>query len=177
MKDELIKRIKKITMLICDVDGVLTKGGIILGSEGQEFKQFNVQDGMGITLAREGGLKTGIITGRQSEAVTQRARELKFDVISQGIEDKLKTLVSIMGDFNIEYENICYIGDDLLDMKIMRRSGISAAPSNARREVKEISDIVTEKKGGEGAIRELVELILKKQNKWEKIVDKYMEVQ
>ncbi|MFO7890959.1 MAG: HAD hydrolase family protein [bacterium] len=175
MQDKLIKRIKKITVLLCDVDGVLTRGGIILGSKGQEFKQFDVQDGMGITLAREGGLKTGIITGRESEAVKLRAKELKMDIIHQGIKDKLQILISIMNDLHIGYENICYIGDDLLDMNIMIRSGISACPGNARKEVKEISDIITEKKGGKGAVRELVEIILKTQNKWNDIIKKYRE--
>ncbi len=176
MKNKLLQRIKKISMLICDVDGVLTRGGIILGSNGQEFKIFDVQDGMGISLAKQAGLKTGVITGRKSEAVVRRAEELKFDVIYQGKKDKLQTLGAIIKDFNINYENICYIGDDLLDMAIMKKSGVSAAPSNARKEVKEISDIVTEKKGGGGAVRELVETILKAQNKWENIVDKYREI-
>jgi len=176
MKIELIKRMKKISMLICDVDGVLTSGGIILGSNGQEFKVFDVQDGMGISLARKAGLKTGVITGRESEAVVRRTKELKFDVIYQGKKDKLESLATIINDFNINCENICYIGDDLLDISIMIKSGVSAAPNNARNEVKEIADIVTEKKGGEGAVRELVEIILKAQNKWKDIIDKYREV-
>lgn len=175
MNDELIHRIQKITMLLCDVDGVLTSGGIILGTDKQEFKQFDVQDGMGITLARKGGLKTGIITGRESEAVKRRAKELKFEVISQGNKDKLKVLKEIKNDFNITYENVCYIGDDLLDLAIMGKSGIAACPANARKEVKEISDIITESKGGKGAVRELVEIILKAQNKWQNIVNIYRE--
>lgn len=175
MQDQLIKRLKNITMLLCDVDGVLTGGGIILGSQGQELKQFDVQDGMGITLAKEGGLKTGIITGRESEAVERRAKELKFDIIYQGTKNKMQNLISIMDEFHLDYENICYMGDDLLDMNIMIRSGISACPGNARREVKEISDIITKNKGGEGAVRELVEIILKTQNKWQNIVNKYRE--
>ena len=175
MNDELTDRIKKISMLLCDVDGVLTRGGIILGSGGQEFKQFDVQDGMGITLARQGGLKTGVITGRESEAVIQRAKELQFDLISQGKNDKLQVLDEIISDFTITYENVCYIGDDLLDMAVMKKAGVSAAPANARREVKEISDIITENQGGGGAVRELVEIILKTQNKWQDIVNKYWE--
>ena len=175
MNDELIHRIQKITMLLCDVDGVLTNGEIILGTHAQEFKQFNVQDGMGITLAREGGLKTGIITGRESEAVKRRAKELKFDIISQGAKDKLEVLNEIKNNFNITYENVCYIGDDLLDMNIMRKSGVAACPVNARKEVKELSDIITEHQGGKGAVRELVEIILKTQNKWQSLVNNYRE--
>ena len=96
MNNELLQRIKKISMLICDVDGVLTRGGIILGSNGQEFKIFDVQDGMGISLAKQAGLKTGVITGRESEAVVRRTQELKFDVIYQGKKDKLQIINNLI---------------------------------------------------------------------------------
>lgn len=170
-----IDRIKKIKMLIFDVDGVLTGGEIIIGNNEIELKQFNVQDGMGITLAREAGLKTGIITGRRSEAVVKRSVELKFDVICQGASDKLPALDKIMKDNKLEYDDICYMGDDLLDLSIMKRVGVCASPANARAEVKKISDIVACARGGEGAVREIIELILQIQGKWKELVDKYME--
>ncbi len=158
-----------------DVDGVLTDGEIIYSSEGEEIKKFNVQDGMGITLARMAGLKTGIITGRISEMVKRRAEELKFDVVSQGSFNKLPQYEQIKRQFDLADEEIAYIGDDILDMSILKKVGFSAAVANARDEVKAICDYVTVAKGGQGAVREVIDKILIRQDKLDVLIQKLSE--
>ncbi len=158
-------KLMKIKMVLMDVDGVLTEGMITYTSSGEELKSFNIQDGMGITLARMGGLKTGIITGRISEMVKKRAEELKFDVIKQGHFKKRPDYEEIKKQFNLDDESIAYIGDDVLDISILKRAGFSVAPADARDEVKAICDYVTVAPGGRGAVREVIDRILKRQGK------------
>ncbi|MEJ2053423.1 MAG: HAD-IIIA family hydrolase [Calditrichaceae bacterium] len=160
-----------IKMILMDVDGVLTSGEIIYSSSGEELKNFNSQDGLGIRLARMGGLITGIITGRESEMVRRRAGELKIDIISQGNFDKLKPYEEIKNQHGLSDEEIAFIGDDIPDICIMKRVGFSAAVSNARDEVKAISDYVTIAAGGYGAVREVIEKILKRQGKFFDIIE------
>ncbi|MBN2415806.1 HAD hydrolase family protein [bacterium] len=160
-------------MIAFDVDGVFTGGDIILGGDGNEYKRFNVQDGMGITLARQAGLKTAVITGRTSEAVTRRAGELRIDAVYQGAGDKLTAWNDLLDSFGLEPRQICYMGDDLLDLTVMRSAGLAAAPANARQEVKDAAQIVTAASGGEGAVRELVEFILKEQGLWTGLLTQY----
>lgn len=157
-----------------DVDGVLTDGGIILGNDGLEIKIFNVQDGMGITLAQKAGLKIGIITGRESEAVLRRAQELKLDQVSQGHFNKLAPYNKIKEKYGLLDEEIAYIGDDVLDLGILNRVGLSVAVANARQEVKACVDYVTIASGGKGAVREVIDLILKTQDKWDNTLEKLM---
>jgi 3-deoxy-D-manno-octulosonate 8-phosphate phosphatase (KDO 8-P phosphatase) len=140
-----------IQLILMDVDGVLTNGKIVYTSNGEELKEFNVQDGMGITLARMAGLKTGIITGRHSPMVAKRAKELKFDVISQGHFNKLPEYEKIKKELNMDDSQIAYIGDDLLDIPILKRVGFSIAVANARDEVKAVCNDVTIAAGGNGA--------------------------
>ncbi len=162
-------------MILMDVDGVLTDGSIVFGSDSLEIKSFNVQDGLGITLARLGGLKTGIITGRKSKVVERRGKELKFDVISQGSFNKYPEFQKIKEEFTLSNEEICYIGDDLLDISILREVGFSVAPANARDEVKAICDYVTIAEGGHGAVREVVDKILIRQNKFDAIIKELLQ--
>ena len=150
-----------------DVDGVMTDGKIIFTSSGDEIKEFDIQDGMGITLARKAGLKTGIITGRTSDMVTRRAQELKYDVISQGNDDKLSRYEKIKSQFNLADEDICYIGDDLPDIPILKKVGFSVAVANARDELKQFCDYITERDGGHSAVREVIDKILLSQKKFE----------
>ena len=171
----LIQKLKNIRILLMDVDGVLTDGSIILGAGDQEFKKFDVQDGMGITLARMGGLKVGILTGRQSEAVEKRAKELRVDMLYQGNSNKLVSYLDIVKKDNIPENTICFIGDDLLDLSVLRRVGMGVAVANAREEVKKEADYITEKSGGKGAVREVVELILKAQEKWQSVIENVYE--
>ncbi|MHA1378137.1 MAG: KdsC family phosphatase [Candidatus Helarchaeota archaeon] len=166
------ERIKKIKMLILDVDGVLTNGEIILGTN-EELKIFNVQDGMGITLANDAGILTVILTGRKSLAVERRGKELKFAEVFQGIKNKIEILEILKKKYKLQMENLAYIGDDLLDIKIMQSVGISFAPKNAIDDVKDIVDYVSDKEGGRGAIREIVEYILKSQGIYNQLIKKY----
>ncbi|WP_456443124.1 KdsC family phosphatase [Caldithrix abyssi] len=165
------KKLSQIQLILMDVDGVLTAGEIIYSAAGDELKMFNVQDGMGITLARMAGLKTGILTGRKSELVRRRAEELKIDIVSQGSFEKLPEYEKIKQQMQLSDEQICYIGDDVLDIPVLKRVGFSVAVANARDEVKAIADYVTVAEGGKGAVREVIDKILKWQNKLHVLID------
>ncbi|MBD3223741.1 MAG: HAD-IIIA family hydrolase [Caldithrix sp.] len=160
-----------IKIILMDVDGVLTSGEIIYTSNGDELKMFNVQDGMGITLARMAGIKTGIITGRKSGLVLRRAEELKVDIIFQGRFHKLDDYEKVKKEYGFKDDEIAYIGDDILDMPLLKRVGFSVAVANARDEVKAICDYVTIAEGGKGAVRETIDKILKRQGKLYKLVE------
>jgi 3-deoxy-D-manno-octulosonate 8-phosphate phosphatase (KDO 8-P phosphatase) len=151
---------RKIRMLLLDVDGVMTDGGIFLGSGSIELKKFHAHDGMGIALARAAGIMIGILTGRDSEAVRRRAKELEIDEIQQGTVDKEKGYEAILKKYCLKDEEIAYVGDDLLDIPILRRAGFSICVANGVEEAKKVSHYVTKKKGGDGAVREAVEKIL-----------------
>jgi 3-deoxy-D-manno-octulosonate 8-phosphate phosphatase (KDO 8-P phosphatase) len=163
-------------MILFDVDGVLCSGDISYLDTGAEIKTFDVQDGMGITLARMAGLKTGIITGRISKAIERRAEELKMDVLKQGSFNKLNPYEDVKREFEIEDEEICYIGDDVLDMPILNLVGFSVTVPNAREEVKAICDYVTIAVGGRGAVRETIDLILKRQGKFNQLVESLINI-
>jgi len=165
------KKLKKVRMLLMDVDGVLTDGSIILGSGALELKVFNVQDGMGITLARYGGIKVGVITGRSSEAVTRRAEELHFDILYQNAKDKIDAYEEIVARYDVADRQVCFIGDDIQDITVMERVGVGVAVANARQEVRDIADYTTKAYGGKGAVREVVEELLIAQSKWEKVLN------
>jgi len=162
MKSKLLK----IKMILMDVDGVLTNGEIIYNSSGEALKIFNVYDGLGIRLAHLAGLKTGIITGRNSEAVKQRAQELQMDALAQGKLQKLDAYETIKNQFKFTDEEIAYIGDDMLDLGVLTRVGFSVAVANARDEVKAVCDYVTVQPGGQGAVREVIDKILKQRNEF-----------
>jgi 3-deoxy-D-manno-octulosonate 8-phosphate phosphatase (KDO 8-P phosphatase) len=165
------QKLKKIKMILFDVDGVLTDGSIIYTDKGTEIKAFNIQDGMGITLARKSGLLTGIITGRLSSMVSRRVEELKIDTVSQGSFNKLGPYLKVLKKYSLSDDEICYIGDDIVDMVILNRVGFSAAVANAREEVKAICDYITVASGGQGAVREVIDLILKRQGKFDVIIN------
>ncbi len=165
-------KLEKIRMILMDVDGVLTTGKIIYSSSGEELKEFDIQDGMGITLARMAGLKTGIITGRTSPMVQRRAEELKYDVISQGSFDKLPRYKEIRDQAGLNDAEICYIGDDVLDLCILKRVGFSVAVANAQDVVKAQCDYTTVQRGGDGAVRETIVKIIKAQGKWHPLIEK-----
>jgi len=167
----LKEKIRQIKMILFDVDGVLCRGDISYLDSGEEIKTFDVQDGLGITLARLAGIKTGIITGRESVAIERRVEELKIDVLSQGNFNKLDPYNEICKQFGLEDNQICYMGDDLLDIPILIRVGFSVAVANAREDVKAVSDYVTVAHGGRGAVREVIDLILKRQNKYDDLVN------
>ena len=143
-----------------DVDGVLPDGRILLGKN-EELKFFNVHDGMGITLAKKSGMKIGIITSRTSKAVERRAEELEMDYIVQGSKNKLKSLDEILKIENIDYQNVCYIGDDIIDIPLLRKVGLSATVNDAPEYVKSEVSYISDKPGGRGAVRDIIEYILK----------------
>ena len=149
-----------------DVDGVMTDGKIYFTSSGEEIKAFDIQDGMGITLARNAGLKTGIITGRKSQMVEQRARELKYDVVLQGESDKLSQYEKIKSEFKFTDDEICYIGDDIPDIPVLKKVGFSVAVANAREELKQFCDYITKRDGGHSAVREVIDKILLSREKF-----------
>lgn len=165
------EKIKNIKLIIFDVDGVLTNGDLFFGSNGDEYKCFSVQDGLGFTLARQAGLKTGMITARTSKIVERRAAELKVDAFSQGNNNKLPAFENMLENFKLNTEQVAYMGDDLLDLVLLKRVGFSSAPANARSEVLQRVDYVTAATGGNGAAREVIEVVLKFQNKWQKILE------
>lgn len=147
-------------LLLLDVDGVLTDGGIILIGKNEEAKRFDVQDGMGVTIARAAGLKVGIVTSRISSVVERRAKELNLDELFQGAQRKTEVLEQLVDKYGIEPSQVAYIGDDIQDIPIMLRVGIPIAVQNAANAVKECSVYVTKAQGGHGAVREAVEWLL-----------------
>lgn len=168
MKQEL----QKIRLILFDVDGVLCSGDISYLDTGQEIKTFDVQDGMGITLALRAGLMTGILTGRKSRAVARRSKELKITILSQGEFDKWQPYLRIKNKLKVQDQEICYIGDDVLDLPVLKAVGFSVAVANAREEVKAVADYVTTARGGRGAVREVIDLILKRQGKFDVVIEK-----
>jgi 3-deoxy-D-manno-octulosonate 8-phosphate phosphatase (KDO 8-P phosphatase) len=191
-------RAKKIKLLLLDVDGVMTDGKIFLfpipaalvqpprsatrGKAGAsissdamiEAKGFNAHDGAGFSLARLGGLKTGIITKRTSETVRLRARDLKIEHVYQGVSDKLSAFREILAKANLKPEEAAYVGDDIIDLPVMRHCGLAFAVANAREDVKDEAHVITDHRGGEGAVRDAVEYILKAQGSLTRCVDAYV---
>jgi len=165
--------IGKIKAIMMDVDGVLTDGSINYDSDGKEIKCFNVQDGLAIKCAMKSGIQIYWISSRKSKAVSIRAKELEIHKVYQDVEDKKAVVEKIMKEDNLSSSEISYIGDDLVDIHPMKIAGLSIAVANACPEVKKHATIVTRAKGGQGAVREAIELILKKQGQWEKIIKKY----
>jgi 3-deoxy-D-manno-octulosonate 8-phosphate phosphatase (KDO 8-P phosphatase) len=162
MKD-ILSKIKVVAM---DVDGTLTDGRIIMDSNGTEFKNFDVQDGFGIVFLKKCGIKTVIISARHSDVVAYRAKDLKIDKIYVGVYPKLSAYENMLEEFNVPDQEVCFIGDDVADIGIMRRCGFAVAVANAVFEVKQIAHHVTSKRGGKGAVRETIELILQAQGHW-----------
>lgn len=160
-----------IRAIIMDVDGILTDGKIILGSGTIELKAFHVRDGMAITIARKCGMKIGFITSRTSEVVEKRGKELKIDYLCQGVRNKLSKLVEISSSENIPLEKICYIGDDIGDIPVLKRVGFAATVSDAPEEVKSCAAYVSKNNGGMEAARDIIQYILIAQNKWAKTVE------
>jgi 3-deoxy-D-manno-octulosonate 8-phosphate phosphatase (KDO 8-P phosphatase) len=158
--------LKDIRAIVMDVDGVLTDGKIILGSNGTEMKSFNVRDGFAITAARRHGIKIGFITSRKSEAVEMRGRELGVDYLFQGVDEKLGKLAEICSSEGITMREVCYIGDDLIDIPPLEKAGFPATVADAPEEVRSHASFISSKKGGDGAVREIIEHILKGQGRW-----------
>ncbi len=166
------ERAKKIKLLILDVDGVLTDGSIVYDNFGDELKFFNVHDGLGVSLLRKVGIRTVIITARNTKAVVKRARDMRVAAVYSN-HFKLKTYQKVLRRFRVKNEEVCFIGDDLLDLSIIKRAGFAVAPPNAVKQVKNSAHHITQRHGGHGAVRELAELILRSQGLWDKAIAPY----
>jgi len=157
----LTRKLRKIKFLLLDVDGVMTDGGIYYTENGDEMKKFNIHDGYGLAKLRRAGIKIGIITGRVSKIVTRRAIDIETEEVYQNLENKLEAYETIKKKYGLKDENIAYIGDDEFDLPVLNRVGFSAAPRDAMPSVKKNVHYVCSKCGGNGAVREVIELILK----------------
>jgi 3-deoxy-D-manno-octulosonate 8-phosphate phosphatase (KDO 8-P phosphatase) len=171
---KIINRARQIRLLLLDVDGVLTDGSLYYGNNGEELKAFNIQDGLGIKLLQKNGIKVGIITGRSSELLARRARELGIELVVQGREDKLTALNEVLDTCDYKMDEIAFLGDDLPDLAVIRRVGLGVAVANARPVVAENALWQTETRGGCGAVRELAEFILHAQDKLEATLASYL---
>jgi YrbI family 3-deoxy-D-manno-octulosonate 8-phosphate phosphatase len=163
-------RCRNVELILADVDGVLTDGGIIFDNQGIEIKRFHSRDGFGIKLWRRAGFHFGIITARTSHIVKVRAAELGIDVLRQGFENKLPVAREVFAELKLRPEQVAYIGDDLPDLAVMRYVGLPIAVADAADEVRLGAAYVTEVRGGQGAVREAIELVLKAKGLWEDVV-------
>ncbi len=161
MPQEIWKKARRIKMIIMDVDGVLTDGRIILGSKGEELKNFYVQDGQGIDLALRRELIIALVSGRKSKVVERRAEELKIKEVYQDITEKIKVYRKLLKKYGLKDEEVAYIGDDLRDIPPLRKAGLAISPANGVKEVKGIVHYITRASGGKGAVREAIDVILK----------------
>ncbi|MFH1269448.1 MAG: HAD-IIIA family hydrolase [Candidatus Omnitrophota bacterium] len=173
IKQELIEKAKKIKMLLLDVDGVLTDGRIIYDSSGRDMKFFDVHDGLGVYCLKKAGIKTILITAKGSRAIKPRARDMRVEAVFENIFPKTVVLEKILKKYKLNAEEVCFVGDDLVDLSLMKKAGLSIAVFNAAPEIKQAASYVTLKHGGHGAVREVVELILKAQGKWQEIIGFY----
>jgi YrbI family 3-deoxy-D-manno-octulosonate 8-phosphate phosphatase len=171
---KLADRCAAIRLLLTDVDGVLTDGGVWFDNEGVESKCFNIRDGLAIRLWQQSGGQTGIVTSRNSQAVKLRAAELDVAILRQGVKDKLPEVQALAASLGISSEQVAYVGDDLPDAPAIRWCGLGVAVADAAEEVRAAADYVTSVPGGRGAIREVVELILKNTGRWESLIRKYV---
>ncbi|MFH1857638.1 MAG: HAD-IIIA family hydrolase [Candidatus Omnitrophota bacterium] len=169
----LQERAKKVKLLVLDVDGVLTDGRIIYGDAGDELKCFDVQDGFGIYLLAQIGVKTVLITARKSPVVRRRAHDTHVAKVYLSAHDKRKAYEKAKRKFRVTDEEVCFIGDDLLDLPILVRAGLAIGVPNAVEEIRNRSHYITQRKGGRGAVREIADFILKSQEKYEALISNY----
>ena len=167
------KQAQHIALILSDVDGVLTDGGVIFDNEGIETKRFHIRDGLGIKLWQKAGLQFGIVTGRSSNIVQIRAKELGIQVVRQGFEEKLSVVREIIAQAQLSADQVCYIGDDLPDLPVMQHVGLSATVADAAVDVRKAASFVSECRGGYGAVRDLIECILRAQGRWAEIVQRF----
>ena len=167
------ERCRKIRLLLLDVDGVLTDGRIVYDDHGVETKAFDVKDGHGLKLLQRAGVRIGIITGRQSRLVEVRAAELGIDILYQGVKDKLEPYRQILTEYGLRDEEVAYVGDDVVDLPVLRRVGFSAAVADAVDDVKPYVAYVCSRAGGRGAVREVCDLLLKESGAWDEVTARY----
>ncbi len=164
---------QRIELILSDVDGVLTDGGVIFDNQGIEIKRFHIRDGLGIKLWQRAGYRFGLVTGRASHIVRLRAAELGIEIVRQGVDEKAPAVQQIMSELKLRPEQVCYVGDDLPDLPAMRAVGLAVTVADAPQELLEAAGYVTTAAGGCGAIRETIEKILKSQQRWDDLIQKY----
>jgi 3-deoxy-D-manno-octulosonate 8-phosphate phosphatase (KDO 8-P phosphatase) len=167
------KKAAKIKLILLDVDGVLTDGGIIIDDRGMESKRFDVRDGQGITLLIHSGIKVGLLTGRYSNIVRRRAKELGITIVYQGAQNKVEIYERIRRKIGLKDEQIAYVGDDITDLPVLRKAGLAIGVRDGWPGLRVEVDYITETKGGKGAVREVSELVLKAQSLWERLTLRY----
>lgn len=164
---------QKTKLLILDVDGVMTDGNLYLDNKGNEMKSFYVRDGLGIKIAQKAGLSLAIITGRESLVVERRAKELGIEELFQGVKDKADVYKNLLSRYHYSDDEIAFMGDDIVDLPVMTSVGLPAAPADADELVRKCALFVSQKKGGQGAVRELIEFILKSTDRWNSLIKDY----
>ena len=170
---KLTRRVEPIRLILSDVDGVLTDGLITFDNQGIESKSFHVRDGLGIKLWQRAGHQFGIVTARSSHIVKLRMNELGIEAVRQGAQDKLSVGMTLIEELGCRPEETCYIGDDLSDLALLSQVGLAVTVQDGVEELKAVAHLVTQHAGGQGAVRELVETILKAQNRWNELLDRY----
>jgi len=171
---EIIRRARAVSLLLLDVDGVLTAGELFLSDSGEEIKAFNTLDGQGIKLLQRAGIEVGIISGRKSPLVAQRAGNLGIKLLFQGREDKINALTELCNDAGYSPDQIAYVGDDLPDIKVMKAVQLAFAVHNAHELIKEVAHAVTGKAGGHGAVREVGDFLLQAQDKYDDAITPFL---
>lgn len=171
---KLEQRCGPIELILSDVDGVMTDGAVIIDNQGIEAKRFHIRDGLGIRLWQKAGHRFGLITGRTSQVVKLRAAELGIDPVRQGVIDKLAAARDIFADLALDPSQVCYIGDDLLDIALIQSVGLGVAVADAVDEVRQAAHYTTTAAGGRGAVRETIELILRRQQRWDNLIRRFL---
>lgn len=171
---ELAARCEAIELLLVDVDGVLTDGSIVVDDNGVESKHFHVRDGTAFSLWRRAGKRTAILSGRSTRAVAHRAADLGITHVIQGAVRKVEPFRALLAELKLEPRQVCFVGDDLVDLSVLRQVGLAACPADAIDEVRQEAHFVTRAVGGRGAVREVVELVLKHQGTWEDVMTAYV---
>ncbi|MFA4888262.1 MAG: HAD-IIIA family hydrolase [Candidatus Omnitrophota bacterium] len=173
MEEYILEKLKIIKMLLLDVDGVLTDGRIIYDSRGHDLKFFDVRDGLGVHLLHRAGIKTILITAKGSRAIRPRAKDMQVEEVFSDVRPKTAVLEKILKKYSLKLEELCFVGDDLVDLCLMKKVGFAIAVFNACPEIKRKAAYITLREGGRGAVREVAELILKAQGKWLEAVGFY----
>jgi 3-deoxy-D-manno-octulosonate 8-phosphate phosphatase (KDO 8-P phosphatase) len=174
LSPEMLDRLQKIRLFLCDVDGILTDATVYMDGE-VETKRFHIQDGLGLRLLQREGIKVGWVSARPSLATTQRAKDLKIDFLHQSDQSKVTAVEKILEEAQATWETTCYMGDDIVDLGVLKRAGLAISVPHAIPEAQQIAHYVTELPGGDGAVREVVEMILKAQGKWDVLIRHFMQ--
>ena len=174
MHTQVLAKARNIKLLVLDVDGIMTDGKLLYGTDGEAIKAFHVLDGHGIRMLLQYGIEVGIISARQSPMVTKRASDLGIQYVQQGIHDKYKALTSLLKQLNLHEKDCCYMGDDVIDLPVLTKVGFAVSVPNSHPEVALRVDFITKANGGNGAVREICDLILRAQNHYDTMMRPYL---